>query len=107
MTPKAKRAYEIRIRTPTGGEAHVRGAVFLNGDADVTLVDQLTPIDVKGHASLVSGIVQAAEPTGRVYVEMLAADEDGSMRKLMTASGRTVLLGDEEPRDRSRFIRAM
>ena len=106
MTSKPKRAYEIRIRAPDGAEARVRGAVYLDGDeTGLTLVDQVTPIDVTGHASLVSGILQAVEPEARLRVEVLAAETDEPMRVVMGAVGRTVLLGDEKPQSR-RFIRA-
>lgn len=107
MSPAPTRAYEIRIRAHDGAEVHVRGAMYLGGEGtDVTLVDQLTPLDVVGQASLVSGIVQAVEPGVRLNVEVLAAEPEETMRVVMGATGRTILLGDERPRER-RFIRAM
>src|SRR5262245_18073597 len=98
--------YEIRIRSASGTETHVRGAVYLNGnDADVTLLDQLTPVSIKGEASLVSGIVQSASRDTPVHVEVFVAEPDGTSRMKFGARGRTILLGDEEQQPPRSFIR--
>ena len=98
--------YEIRIRSASETETHVRGAVYLNGDdADVTILDQLTPVSIKGDASLVSGIVQSASRETPVHVEVFVVNADGPPQMKMGARGRTILLGDEEERPPRSFIR--
>jgi hypothetical protein len=100
-------SYEIRIRSAAETETHVRGAIYLNGnDADVTLLDQLTPVSIKGDASLVSGIVQSASRETPVRVEVFVAEADDEPRMVMGARGRTILLGDEKREESPRrFIR--
>src|SRR5262245_33116795 len=99
-------SYEIRIRSAAATETHVRGAVYLNGDdADVTILDQLTPVSITGDASLVSGIVQSASRETPVHVEVFVAEADGTRRMKFGARGRTILLGDEEEKPPRSFIR--
>jgi hypothetical protein len=91
---------EPDVRTP------VIGAVYLSGEtASVRLIDQPTPFEVSGPASIVSGMLQASNPSERIFVQVLYAEGADDPRPVTTARGRTILLGEHLLRDSSRFIR--
>jgi hypothetical protein len=107
MSDTSTGRYVIRV---TGVEPHahtaVVGAVYLSGNpAGVHLVTQPTPFEVSGPAQIVSGMLQAADPTQQILVEVLRGDGQQDPGRVTMARARTVLLGEQLLRESSRFIR--
>lgn len=107
MTADPLSHYTIRVtaRQPDTETSFV-GAIYLAGDGgDLQLLDERTPFEVSGSANLVSGMIQACDPTEQVHVEVLCAEGGEDPKRVTMARGRTILLGERLVRGTSRFIR--
>jgi hypothetical protein len=98
--------YTIRVVGVANALTTVVGAIYLSGEsAGVHLVQQATPFEVSGPASVVSGMLQASNPQESIVVEVLCGEGTSAPERVTMARGRTVLLGEKLVRDSNRFIR--
>jgi hypothetical protein len=97
--------YRIRIDAASGEPIEVQGAIYGGGDAAITLIHGLTPLEVATRGKVVSGMVQSVDASMQVMVDVLAENADSTLRRVMAARARTVLLGDNLVRGTSKFIR--
>jgi hypothetical protein len=99
--------YTIRVAGVENTHTTVVGAIYLSGtSAGVHFVDQATPFEVSGPASIVSGMLRASNPAEHILVEVLCAEGATALERVTMARGRTILLGEKLVRDTTRFIRA-
>lgn len=85
------------------GQVAIRGAVYGSGTRTVQVIDGMTPFELETRGPVLSGMVQAIDPSAPVRVEVFSTDGDVVARCIMGARGRTVLLG--EKLSQGRFIR--